>query len=149
MLTGGIDLSVTKVATISAFVASTQAPQVGSLAAILIALGPALLIGLANGIGVGLCRVHPLIMTLATGLIGIGGLQVYQRFVIATGSEVPSILETLGTGRTLGVPNALFLFVPSPRSFSGRSGAQGSGGSFMRWARTRRRRGCRACGPGT
>jgi ribose transport system permease protein len=112
MLTGGIDLSVTKVATISAYVAASQTPQVGGFAAILIALGPALAIGLANGIGVGLCRVHPLIMTLATGLIGIGGLQVYQRFVIATGSEIPGILETLGTGRTGGVPNALFLFVP-------------------------------------
>ena len=49
------------------------------------------LIGLANGIGVGIFRVHPLIMTLGTGLIGIGVLQVYQRTVIATGSEVPGL----------------------------------------------------------
>ncbi len=51
---------------------------------------PAVLIGLANGIGVGIFRVHPLIMTLGTGLIGTGCLQVYQRTVIATGTEVPA-----------------------------------------------------------
>ena len=50
-----------------------------------------MLIGLANGIGVGIFRVHPLIMTLGTSLIGIGCLQVYQRTVIATGSEVPGL----------------------------------------------------------
>ena len=51
--------------------------------AVLIALVPAVLIGLANGIGVGIFRVHPLIMTLGTSLIGAGILQVYQRTVIA------------------------------------------------------------------
>ena len=71
-----------------------------------------MLIGLANGIGVGVFRVHPLIMTLGTSLIGTGVLQVYQRTVIATGSEVPDFLAWLGTGLTYGVPNALLLFVP-------------------------------------
>ena len=71
-----------------------------------------MLIGLANGIGVGIFRVHPLIMTLGTSLIGTGVLQVYQRTVIATGSDVPDFLAWLGTGRTYGVPNALVLFVP-------------------------------------
>ena len=51
-------------------------------------------------------------MTLGTSLIGIGCLQVYQRTVIATGSEVPDFLAWLGTGLTGGVPNALLLFVP-------------------------------------
>ena len=73
---------------------------------------PAVLIGLANGIGVGVFRVHPLIMTLGTSLIGTGCLQVYQRTVIATGTEVPDGLAWLGTGLTWGVPNALLLFVP-------------------------------------
>src|SRR5690606_10643270 len=80
--------------------------------AVLISLLPALLIGLANGIGVGVFRVHPLIMTLGTSLIGTGILQVYQRTVLATGSEVPAFLAWLGTGRTAGIPNALVLFVP-------------------------------------
>ncbi|TNC68254.1 ABC transporter permease [Rubellimicrobium roseum] len=112
MLTGGIDLSAGTVATISAFVVATQAPLVGTGPALLIALFPAIILGLLNGFGVGICRVHPLIMTLGTGLIGIGCLQVYQRSVIATGSVVPPILEWLGTGRTGGLPNALVLFLP-------------------------------------
>jgi ribose transport system permease protein len=51
-------------------------------------------------------------MTLGMSLIGTGALQVYQRTVIATGSEIPEFLAWLGTGRTYGVPNALVLFVP-------------------------------------
>lgn len=112
MLTGGIDLSAAVAATISAFVMATQVPVVGVPLAILIGLIPAILIGLVNGFGVAICRVHPLIMTLGTGLIGTGCLQVYQRFVIATGSVVPDSLAWLGTGRTWGLPNALLLFVP-------------------------------------
>ena len=112
MLTGGIDLSAGVVATVSAFVMATLVPLVGAPAAILLSLVPAILIGLVNGFGVAICRVHPLIMTLGTGLIGTGCLQVYQRFVIATGSSVPDSLAWLGTGRTLGLPNALLLFVP-------------------------------------
>lgn len=112
MLTGGIDLSAGMVATISAFVMATMTPLVGAPAAIALALLPAVLIGVVNGFGVGICRVHPLIMTLGTGLIGTGCLQVYQRYVIATGSEIPALFEWLGTGRTYGTPNALVLFVP-------------------------------------
>lgn len=112
MLTGGIDLSVGVAATISAFVAASQLTVLGPTGAILVALVPPLLIGLVNGIGVGLFRVHPLIMTLGTGLIGTGCLLVYQRTVIASGSSVPDILSWLGTGLTYGVPNSLLIFVP-------------------------------------
>ena len=112
MLTGGIDLSVGVVATITAFVLATQVPVVGLPLGLVFALIPALLVGLINGFGVGICRVHPLIMTLGTGLIATGCLQVYQRTVIATGVEIPELLVWLGTGRTWSVPNALVLFVP-------------------------------------
>ena len=112
MLTGGIDLSAGTAATISAFVVATQTPLHGPWIAMLIALVPAILIGVVNGVGVGITRVHPLIMTLGTGLIGIGCLQVYQRTVIASGSVVPEFLGWLGTGRTWGLPNSLMLFVP-------------------------------------
>lgn len=112
MLTGGIDLSAAVVATISAFVMATLVPLYGPAGAIALSLVPAVLIGLLNGVGTGIFRVHPLIITLGTGLIGTGCLQVYQRFVIATGSEVPEALAWLGTGRTWGFPNALVLFLP-------------------------------------
>lgn len=112
MYTGGIDLSAGVVATVAAFVMATQVPILGVPGAILVSLIPALLVGLVNGIGVAFAGVHPLIMTLGTGLIATGCLQVYQRFVIATGSVVPDSLAWLGTGRTWGFPNALVLFLP-------------------------------------
>ncbi len=112
MLTGGIDLSVGVVATITAYVLATQVPLVGLPLGLLFALIPALLVGLVNAFGVAICRVHPLIMTLGTGLIATGCLQVYQRSVIATGVEIPEFLVWLGTGRTWNVPNALVLFLP-------------------------------------
>lgn len=109
MLTGGIDLSAATVATMAAFIVSTQPDPT---LAYPLAFLPALLIGTVNGIGVGVFRVHPLIMTLGTSLIGTGCLQVYQRTVIATGTRVPAELSWLGTGLTWGVPNGLLVFVP-------------------------------------
>jgi ribose transport system permease protein len=111
MLTGGIDLSVATVATMAAFIISTQGAQAPPVA-LALAFVPALLIGVTNGIGVGVFRVHPLIMTLGTSLIGTGCLQVYQRTVIASGTKVPDTLAWLGTGLTAGVPNGLLVFVP-------------------------------------
>ncbi|ESX63361.1 ribose ABC transporter permease [Mesorhizobium sp. LSHC422A00] len=112
MLTGGIDLSVGTVATMSAFIMATQVVNQDPAVAFLLAMMPAVLIGLVNGIGVGVFRVHPLIMTLGTSLIGTGCLQVYQRTVIASGAKIPDFLAWLGTGVTWGFPNALLLFVP-------------------------------------
>jgi len=112
MLTGGIDLSVSVSATIAAFVMATQIVAQPPAVAFLIAFLPALCIGVANGIGIGVFRVHPLIMTLGASLIGAGFLQVYQRTVIATGTRVPDFLSWLGTGLSWGVPNALLVFVP-------------------------------------
>jgi ribose transport system permease protein len=112
MLTGGIDLSAGTVATITAFVAATLAPLFGVPPAIGIALCCAVLVGLVNGFGVAICRVHPLIMTLGTALIATGCLLVYQRYVIATGVIFPDFLIWLGTGRSFGLPNSLVLFIP-------------------------------------
>ena len=112
MLTAGIDLSVGIIATVAAFVCATLTTQFGVAPAVLAALACGLVIGLVNGFGVGIVRVHPLIMTLGTGLIATGCLQVYQRLFINAGSEVPAFLQWLGTGRTLGMPNGLYLFLP-------------------------------------
>jgi ribose transport system permease protein len=112
MLTGGIDLSAGTVATITGFVAATLAPIIGVPAAIAVALACAVLVGLVNGFGVAVARVHPLIMTLGTALIATGCLLVYQRYVIATGVLIPEGLIWLGTGRSFGLPNSLLLFIP-------------------------------------
>lgn len=112
MLTGGIDLSAGTVATITGFVAATLAPLIGVPPAVAIALACAVLVGLVNGFGVAVARVHPLIMTLGTALIATGCLLVYQRYVIATGVLIPDFLVWLGTGRSFGLPNSLLLFIP-------------------------------------
>ena len=112
MLTGGIDLSAGTAATIAAYITATLAPLIGVPAAMAVGLACALTIGLVNGFGVAVCRVHPLIMTLGTGLVATGCLLVYQRFVIATGTKIPDVLVWLGTGRSFDLPNGLVLFVP-------------------------------------
>ncbi len=113
MLTGGIDLSVATIASMSAYVMATQAPTQNDLVAIGMALLVAALVGLVNGIGVGIFRVQPLIMTLGTGLVALGILTVYQKFVLTSGSKVPESVATIGSGTSFGFfPNALLVLIP-------------------------------------
>ena len=79
MLTGGIDLSVAYVASMSGFVTATFVHQPGGwLLGVGVALAAAALAGLVNGIGIGIFRVHPLVMTLGMGLIVFGFSNVWQ-----------------------------------------------------------------------
>jgi ribose transport system permease protein len=113
MLTGGIDLSVGVVATMTAFVMATQVAWMDPILAIPLALGCAALAGLASGIGVGVFRVHPLIMTLAVALVVEGFLLVYQRLILGSQVDLPEIITWLGSGRSFGnIPNALLVFIP-------------------------------------
>jgi len=113
MLTAGIDLSVAAIASMSAYIIATQAPEQGPLVAVLIALVACAAAGLVNGIGVGIFRVHPLIMTLGMSLVVLGLVTVYQRIMVSAGSRVPEAIAWLGGGTSLGgVPNSLLLFVP-------------------------------------
>ncbi len=114
MLTGGIDLSVAYVASMSGFVTATFVHQPGGwVLGVGVALAAAALAGLVNGIGIGVFRVHPLIMTLGMGLIVYGFANVWQLQNIQTGSGVPSELRTVGTGLTGDlIPNNLVVFVP-------------------------------------
>jgi ribose transport system permease protein len=113
MLTGGIDLSVATVASAAGFVMASQAPSQGALPAILLAMGVAGAVGLLNGVGVGLFRVQPLIMTLGSGLVAAGALVVYQRYVITAGARVPDVIVWVGGGQSFGaVPNGLIVLVP-------------------------------------
>ncbi len=113
MLTGGIDLSVGAVASMSGFVVATLAAGWGMPTAIVVALAAAALAGLLTGIGVGVFRVHPLIMTLGMGLVVLGFANVWQLRMVQTGAGVPDLFRWLGSGLTLGiVPNSLLVFVP-------------------------------------
>ena len=114
MLTGGIDLSVGAVASMAGFVTATLVDSPGGLAfAIAVALAVAALAGLLSGIGVGVFRVHPLIMTLGMGLVVLGFANVWQLRMVQTGAGVPDAFRWLGSGLAFGiVPNSLLVFVP-------------------------------------
>jgi ribose transport system permease protein len=113
MLTGGIDLSVGAVASMSGFVVATLATGPGTPAGIAVALAVAALAGLLSGIGVGVFRVHPLIMTLGMSLVVLGFANVWQLQMVQIGTGVPDLFWWLGSGLSLGiVPNSLLVFVP-------------------------------------
>jgi ribose transport system permease protein len=113
MLTGGIDLSVGAVASMSGFLVATLVGGIGLIPAILVALGIAAVVGLVSGVGVGVFRVHPLIMTLGMSLVVLGFANVWQIEMVQTGAGVPDEFRTLGASMFLSVlPMSLLLFVP-------------------------------------
>ncbi len=112
-LTGGIDLSVGAVASMSGFLVATLVGNVGLVPAILIALAVAALAGFFSGIGVGVFRVHPLIMTLGMSLVVLGLANVWQILMVQTGAGVPGELRWIGSSTTAVIlPNSLLVFVP-------------------------------------
>ncbi len=101
MLTGGIDLSVTMIATGSAYVAANQSPN-GAVIAILLGLSVGLLAGTANGIGVTTFRVNPLIMTLAMASILLGLFTAWTQTILQGSTQVADFIKVLGTGSFFG-----------------------------------------------
>ena len=113
MLTGGIDLSVGAVASMSGFLVATMVNGPGVPAGIAVALAAAAFAGLITGIGVGVFRVHPLIMTLAMSLVVLGLANIWQIQMVQTGAGVPDALRWIGSDSFVWIlPNSLFVFVP-------------------------------------
>jgi ribose transport system permease protein len=113
MLTAGIDLSVSAVASMSGFVVATLVGDLGLPVAIIIALVVSGIVGLVNGVGAGVFRVHPLIMTLAMSLVVLGLANVWQLERVQTGSGVPTEFRQLGANMLFEVmPVNLLLFIP-------------------------------------
>jgi len=113
MLTGGIDLSVGAVASMAGFLVATLVSGPGAPAGIVVALAAAALAGLVTGIGVGVFRVHPLIMTLGMSLVILGLANVWQLQMVQTNSGVAPALRWLGSTVVLGiVPVSLLVFAP-------------------------------------
>ena len=114
MLTGGIDLSVGAVASMTGFVTATLVHSPGGVPqAILVSLIVAMLAGLVTGVGIGVFRVHPLIMTLGMSFVVLGLANVWQLQSVQTGAGVPDILTTLGSATLLGfIPAGLLVLVP-------------------------------------
>jgi len=114
MLTGGIDLSVGAVGSMAGFVTATFVHSPGGVTqGIAVALAAAALAGLISGVGVGVFKVHPLIMTLGMSFVVLGLANVWQLDQLQTGAGVPDGLRTLGSGTQFGlIPNSLVAFVP-------------------------------------
>jgi ribose transport system permease protein len=113
MLTGGIDLSVGAVASMAGFVVASLAASAGTPTAIVVALVAAAFAGLVTGIGVGVFRVHPLIMTLGMSLVVLGLVNFWQLQTITTSTGVRPELRWLGS-QTLAqvLPYSLLVFAP-------------------------------------
>ncbi|MER8574770.1 ABC transporter permease [Mesorhizobium sp. M1338] len=111
VIAGGIDLSVAAIVTVSAVslpLLSWQADPTG-ITAILAVLALTTAIGLVNGLGVALLRVHPMIMTLAMATF-LQGLLI----IVAGGSAVTAenpLVHWLGNARPAGIPAGVLLWV--------------------------------------
>ncbi|MEM7125092.1 MAG: ABC transporter permease [Chloroflexota bacterium] len=100
MLTGGIDLSVTMIATGSAYVAANQSPN-GAAVAILLGILVGLIAGSANGVGVSVFRVNPLIMTLAMSGILLGLFTSWTQTILQGSTQVGPFIKQIGAGSFL------------------------------------------------
>ncbi len=108
ILTGGIDLSVGGVISLSNSIAATQfgdgGPQMFVWIAVIIAIG--LLAGAINGYIIAYLRVQPFIATLATWSIW-GGLAL--SILPTDGGSVPDSLYKAATGQIAGIPKSILL----------------------------------------
>jgi ribose transport system permease protein len=113
MLTAGIDLSVAATATAAAYIMAGQASR-GTTTALGIAILVGLVVGLINGIGVGVFRVNPLIMTLGMASIVSGYLTVSAQSFVTGVPLVPDFVRELAVGNLIGaaIPKSLVLWVP-------------------------------------
>jgi ribose/xylose/arabinose/galactoside ABC-type transport system permease subunit len=106
---GGFDLSVESVMALSSVLLAIAIPKFGIPVAILIAVAAASFVGLLNGTIIAKLKVNPLITTLAMQTIVKG-----TALLLANGKMIPikekQFME-LGTGRTFGVPNQIYIMV--------------------------------------
>jgi ribose transport system permease protein len=111
VISGGFDLSIANVVTMSSVITSGMI-QAGhsSVAAIGLALGMSAVVGAFNAAGVTFFRIPPMIMTLATMTIIEGALLIATSGTPPFG--VPPLVTFLAKGQFIpGVPNVLFIYI--------------------------------------
>lgn len=113
MLTGGIDLSSSMIANFAAYVAANQSGA-GPVTALGLAFGVGLLVGVINGVGVGIFRVNALIMTLGMSSVLVGVVTVGlvgSGFLAGSTRLLPMVVE-LGRGTLIGpIPNNAVIWI--------------------------------------
>jgi len=100
MLTGGIDLSLAMIATGAAYIVSVKSES-GLLISLAYALIFCVVVGVVNGIAVGIFGVNPLIMTLSMSAILIGVFTVGVSTFLRGSSRMPDLLITASSGLIL------------------------------------------------
>jgi ribose transport system permease protein len=112
VMTGGIDLSVPGTMSLAAVIMVGVGKQSDDriVAAILIALGVAAIVGLVNGILIGGLKLNPLIVTLAVGQIATGAVFRYGRH-FPVQNPVPVGWSDWATTRVFGISAVFWIGV--------------------------------------
>src|SRR3954465_5963664 len=105
ILLGQIDLSVPWTLTAAAMMATAY----GGAGAIPVGIGVGLVVGLVNGVGVAYLRVPSMIFTLGVNAV-MRGLMVAHTGGYAPQTGATDLMRMLAGDRTLGIPNALFVW---------------------------------------
>ncbi len=104
VLTGGIDLTVGALISLgnvfACFLLNGQDSNNFWVVPLLMAIG--LVIGAANGLGVSVLGISPMVMTLATGVVTQGITLVYSKG--APSGNASPFLRSLGVGELAGIP---------------------------------------------
>lgn len=109
MLTGGIDLSVAITATGAAYVAGNLSGE-GAMTAIVAGLVVGVIVGAMNGLGVGVFKVNPIIMTLGMSTILLGLFTSWAQTLLQGSTSVAPFIRTIGAGTIAGfIPWSLLL----------------------------------------
>jgi ribose transport system permease protein len=116
MLTGGIDLSSAMIANFAAYISANNAGA-GPLQSLGFAFLVGAVVGLINGVGVGVFKVNPLIMTLGMSsvLVGVVTVGIVGDGFLSGSSRLLPFVKTVGSGNLFGpIPlNATVLLLVS------------------------------------
>lgn len=105
ILIAQIDLSVPWTLAAAAMIATS----IGGPLAIPVGIGVGLTVGVVNGFGVAYLRVPSMIFTLGVNAV-MRGLMVAHTGGYAPQTTATDLMRTLAAGRTLAIPNALFVW---------------------------------------
>ncbi|MEM1484327.1 ABC transporter permease [Oscillospiraceae bacterium PP1C4] len=110
VITGGIDMSVSSIVTLSSVVASACVQHgFGTTSAILAALACSMLVGLVNATCINFLRIPPIIMTIAMMSLVEGVLLVMTNGTPPSGCSEG--ITFLSKGTPLGLPNVIWIWI--------------------------------------
>ncbi|MDD3212812.1 MAG: ABC transporter permease [Eubacteriales bacterium] len=109
VISGGIDLSVSNVVTLSSVVAAACIKaNWGDVAAIVMALLVSMAVGAINATCINFLRIPPIIMTLAMLSLLEGGMLIWTDGTPPSGCG--ELIQWLSKGQILGLPNAVYVW---------------------------------------